>query len=456
MRGEKQGAGGLARARRAMMVGIGALVVTTLACMCSNDLSGIPPDPSQSLSVEPSTVVCASEMVDVTVAWEVSQLSDCEYGVSELVGVCDPITEFVVGCRDATPACREVRIEHDGTPLEDVAVEDTAGERMVTLSTPGTHTFTLFIDGEAAETRTIEVLEAGAPGPENIDVTVHRFCDPTTGEVVSDTLDLNELFSECVVLDQICNISLVPVVLTHQETGMEIPLDGSGDGACFTPPAGNPGVYLVRDARVSLTDPCAEVTPSALSGSEELVPIPLHDATFRMNVDTCGEWNPATGMCTFTASAPLLSEPPPETTPESSSSGSSGVAAVCGDGVLQEGEECESDEQCGDGFSCGDPGTGAASVCAPTCPDGLCAPYEDAGTCPADCGPVCGDGLVTHSEECDTGTACGEGFTCNSACACEAVPQPTPPGKNDDGGGDGVCEGAEAECGACSVDCGPC
>lgn len=178
-----------------------------------------------------------------------------------------------------------------------------------------------------------------------------------------------------------------------------------------------------------------------------------------------------------------------------------GAAALCGNGVLDSGEECEEDSQCGEDLFCGDPGTRAPCQCVPTCGDGLCASYESAAMCPQDCGsdsssepagpsssagedgslcgdgvcqagespewcgdcvpdigdglhppsgePECGNGVLEKGESCETAADCGKDFACTSACACIPVVQIVP------FCGDGTCNGSET-CASCFQDCGLC
>lgn len=92
-------------------------------------------------------------------------------------------------------------------------------------------------------------------------------------------------------------------------------------------------------------------------------------------------------------------------------------ADVCGDGVCDEAEDCES---CA--ADCGD------CPPEPVCGDGVCDEAEDCESCVADCGdcplePVCGDG------------ACDAGETCDACAAdCGACPEPTGCGVEGHGG----------------------
>jgi large repetitive protein len=117
---------------------------------------------------------------------------------------------------------------------------------------------------------------------------------------------------------------------------------------------------------------------------------------------------------------------------------------VCGDGKMEGSEGCDNgNTNAGDGCSATctvEPGfqcapanvdAGVASACGPICGDGVVQPGEQCdygaaknlggyGQCSADChlGPYCGDGKVTDGEECDNGkndddygasNACGPG-----------------------------------------------
>ena len=74
-----------------------------------------------------------------------------------------------------------------------------------------------------------------------------------------------------------------------------------------------------------------------------------------------------------------------------SGSGSGGHECVCGDGVMEDGEECD------------DGNTAANDGCSPTCTIEV---------------PVCGNGFVDVGEDCDDGNLVN-GDGCSSACICE-------------------------------------
>lgn len=127
--------------------------------------------------------------------------------------------------------------------------------------------------------------------------------------------------------------------------------------------------------------------------------------------------------------------------------GGPGELAVCGNGLVEDGEACDDGNTqggdgcsehcdfCGDGITqdweeCDDGNTAEGDACtpvcrAPTCGDGFAAPNEacDDGNhsgidgCTPSCElPACGDGFVNHaSETCDDGNAI-ETDACTSAC----------------------------------------
>jgi len=117
---------------------------------------------------------------------------------------------------------------------------------------------------------------------------------------------------------------------------------------------------------------------------------------------------------------------------------------------------------------------GDCGPCRGLCGDGVCATVETCAACPADCGTcaggVCGDGILDPGEECDDGNGisgdgcsaaciaeatgvCGDGicssgedcFTCLADCGCMT------------GCGDGACDPTFGEtCSSCPTDCGGC
>jgi len=136
--------------------------------------------------------------------------------------------------------------------------------------------------------------------------------------------------------------------------------------------------------------------------------------------------------------------------------GSSGEPeeAVCGDGLISTGEECDNGAAngsdgmcsadckevaatCGDGIlsgdeQCDDPaGNGPDKACTAgcttnVCGDGFAGPGEecdegpansDAGACSTMCKkPVCGDSVLNMGEECDAGASNGDDKLCTSMC----------------------------------------
>lgn len=71
---------------------------------------------------------------------------------------------------------------------------------------------------------------------------------------------------------------------------------------------------------------------------------------------------------------------------------------VCGNGVKEAGEECERDAHCEDDEECND--------CE-------CEPEES--------DPVCGDGEKEGNEECEYNGQCGDSEVCNNSCECESA-----------------------------------
>jgi hypothetical protein len=149
-----------------------------------------------------------------------------------------------------------------------------------------------------------------------------------------------------------------------------------------------------------------------------------------------------------------------------------GPAAICGDGVIGRGEDCDDGDTVADAictatcrFTCGngvvddavgelcDPGiTAGAGACPATCDDGMACtadvragegcqvacehaaittPIAGDGCCPTgatsltdpDCGVVCGNGVLEPGELCDLGIASGAGacpLTCSDGLSCTA------------------------------------
>ena len=107
----------------------------------------------------------------------------------------------------------------------------------------------------------------------------------------------------------------------------------------------------------------------------------------------------------FSASSSVLSEE------EMSSSTASSASTVCGNGLTEQGEECD-DQNLIDGDGC-------SSLCA------LDPGYACIGQ-PLLCLPVCGDGIRLASEECDDGNV-RDGDGCSSVCTSEHAAPPVEP-----------------------------
>lgn len=101
---------------------------------------------------------------------------------------------------------------------------------------------------------------------------------------------------------------------------------------------------------------------------------------------------------------------------------------LCGNGVVDEDEECETTADCAGGFFCDD------CECVPAvCGNGV---IEDGEECESnadcdedslcedcECVPLCGNGVIDPGEECETQEDCEEGLYC-AGCKCLSVPPP--------------------------------
>lgn len=98
------------------------------------------------------------------------------------------------------------------------------------------------------------------------------------------------------------------------------------------------------------------------------------------------------------------------------------TAPVCGDGVLDSGEDCD-DGNTTDGDGC------SATCMLPMCGDGMVDPGEECDdgnddnndACRNDCStPFCGDGILDPGEQCDDGNM-DDGDGCSSCCEVDAI-----------------------------------
>ena len=160
--------------------------------------------------------------------------------------------------------------------------------------------------------------------------------------------------------------------------------------------------------------------------------------------------------------------------------------AVCGDGMVGEGEECdngddngvdglctedclEAEVSCGDGVLAGDEqcddgdGNGPDQPCTPDCQPNVCGDgyqgpdeqcddgnLEDGDSCNADCTtPGCGDGIVQDGEECDLGEGNGDDQACTRNCRENVC------GDGLQGPGEGCDDGNDVDDDECTNMCVP-
>jgi len=116
--------------------------------------------------------------------------------------------------------------------------------------------------------------------------------------------------------------------------------------------------------------------------------------------------------------------------------------SICGDGVVSESEECESDADCASGNGCAwclcfaDESLPSEHICgddivsgSEQCErDGDCAFGYDCAEClcyPEGTSPpsesICGDGVVSGEEQCESNTDCASGYEC-VWCMCYDLP----------------------------------
>lgn len=143
----------------------------------------------------------------------------------------------------------------------------------------------------------------------------------------------------------------------------------------------------------------------------------------------------------------------------------SGVGAAAGGDTA--GADTAAAPECGDSFCNGGEDCQTCPLdcgqCPPGCPDGQCMGTESCQTCPQDCGmcpPICSDGKCNGNEHCQTcpqdcgycPPGCPNGL-CGMDESCKSCPQDC--GVCPSACPDNVCNGTE-DCNSCPQDCGVC
>jgi hypothetical protein len=118
-----------------------------------------------------------------------------------------------------------------------------------------------------------------------------------------------------------------------------------------------------------------------------------------MAADTSGDGSVAINELIQAVNASLMGCPPPVNTPTPTASPTVPPSENCGDGIIDDGEECDDGKTCGVlGDACEDDNE---------CREGVSCTPRDGDGCQANCLlPVCGDGIVdnlTEGETCDDG-----------------------------------------------------
>ncbi|MFO1463339.1 MAG: CARDB domain-containing protein [bacterium] len=213
-----------------------------------------------------------------------------------------------------------------------------------------------------------------------------------------------------------------------------------GDPVTFTVTVTNAGPNPATNVQVSgiLSGPLSGFATStagcSVSGSVLSCLLPGPIAASGTSVITATGTISGQGQIDLTASVASQDTTDTNLSNNTAVSSLNGVDSVCGDGLVEAGEQCD------DGNTAGGDGCSASCLLETVCGDGIQEGVEqcdDGNTTPGDgCSDicrlesVCGDGLIEPGEQCDDGNATG-GDGCSATCRLETVC------------GDGIQEGVE-------------
>lgn len=278
-----------------------ALVSVACICFSSVDTSGILPQVTE-FSVAPNTV-CETDSTEVEVSWDSPQIVGCVESPS--LTSCDLITELLVGCSDPPPLCKTVSLG-SSDPTHDTAIppDELAGSRSFPISGPTTFSLTNpRTSGELASPVSVRTYN-GIPDD---DVSEDQFTLTVTCDS-SEVLDLKEFYSSCVLISRVCNRNPF-VIMVNWDSNLS-----------STPVRLEPRECLelgVFPERVSAFEADLLGMPRTCGGTDALVGgepalTDLEDIVLGVQKGGCGIFDEGLGECLFSASMPIVSEPPGE------------------------------------------------------------------------------------------------------------------------------------------------
>ncbi|MDD5751278.1 MAG: DUF4215 domain-containing protein, partial [Candidatus Peribacteraceae bacterium] len=131
-------------------------------------------------------------------------------------------------------------------------------------------------------------------------------------------------------------------------------------------------------------------------------------------------------IATFSSSSRSSSRSSSSSSSSSSSQSSSASAVpLCGNGILESGEQCENASHCPAGWTCLNTcqcfSLTVAASSSSFSTVRVAASASSSSSVPPPLSPVCGNGILETGEQCDQGITCPENLFCAAGCQCQPI-----------------------------------